>query len=411
VLLKFAVFKSAKSILFLTIFIDLLGFGIVIPILPNYVKSMTTSNFLVGLMVTAFAFTQFFTTPVWGALSDKYGRRPIILASLMVSTVAYVVLSFATSLVILFMGRVLSGIGSGNISAAQAYISDITEPKDRAKSMGLIGAAFGLGFIFGPPIGGFLMHDFGFASIGWFCAGLCLINLALAYFMLPESLKQRRDAKINVLPVREYRYALSLKLIPPIFLSYFIFTAGFFLFQLPSPMMWKEFYGYNDKNIGWIFMFIGISTAIVQGGLIGIFNKWFGERNLMLWGNILLGVSVMGIPFVPKEYFIPLELILLFGIAVGNGFVGPSSLSIVSQLAPRNEQGTVMGIYQSVGSLARVFGPILGSSLYGVDYRAPYLVALVVYGLNAVLVIVFLRKLKLHEQTKAEEPESAYAPE
>lgn len=404
-------FKSAKFVLFLTIFIDLLGFGIVIPILPNYIKTMTSSNFLVGLPVALFALAQFFTTPVWGALSDKYGRRPIILGSVLISTVAYAVFSFAVNLPIVLISRILSGIGSGNISAAQAYISDITEPKDRAKSMGLIGAAFGLGFIFGPPIGGFLMEDFGFASIGWFCAGLCVINFALAYFMLPESIKEKRDAKIDILPIRDYKYALSLELMPLIFGIGFIYTIGFFLFQIPSTMMWKEHFEFTDKQIGFVFTFIGISTAIVQGGLIGVFNRWFGERKLILWGNILLGLSVVGIPFVSKANFIPLEFILLFFLAIANGFVGPSALSIVSQLAPRNEQGVVMGVYQSVGSLARMFGPIVGSSLYGLDYRAPYLVALVVYGTNAVLVYIFLQRLKRNEQKIAPETIVAEAAE
>ena len=389
-------FKSAKFILFLTIFIDLLGFGIVIPILPNYVKTMTSSNFMVGMPVFLFAMAQFFCTPVWGAFSDKYGRRPIILFSLAISTISYIVFSFSSTMIILLFARILSGIGSGNISAAQAYISDITEPKDRAKSMGMIGAAFGLGFIFGPPIGGFLMEDFGFASIGIFCAILCVLNLALAFFLLPESLKIKRDSKVSLLPIRDYQHVFSMKLLPLIILIGFIYIAGFFLFQIPSTMMWKEHFGYSDKEIGFIFTFIGISTAIVQGGLIGIFNKWFGERKLLLWGNILLGLSVVGIPFVPKDLFIPLELILLFSLAVANGFVGPSALSIVSQIAPKNEQGVVMGIYQSVGSLARAFGPLVGASLYGLDYRVPYIMALVIYGLNSLLVVAFLKKLLLH---------------
>lgn len=394
--------KSAKFILFLTIFIDLLGFGIVIPILPNYVKGLTSSNFMVGMPVTLFALSQFFITPVWGSLSDKYGRRPIILISILISTLAYVVFSFSTGIVVLLFSRILSGVGSGNISAAQAYISDITEPKDRAKSMGMIGAAFGLGFIFGPPIGGFLMEDFGFASIGWFCAVLCIINLLLAFFFLPESLKERRmEVSIKVLPIKDYIYVFSKKLMPLILFIGFIYTAGFFLFQIPSTLMWKEHYGYTDKQIGFIFTFIGISTAIVQGGLIGLFNKWIGERKLLFWGNILLGLSVVCIPFVPKAYFVPLELILLFSLAVANGFVGPSILSIVSQIAPKNEQGLVMGIYQSFGSLARAFGPIIGSSLYGINYHVPYLTAILVYGLNAFLVFLFVRKLTLHRTKNA----------
>ncbi len=386
-------FKSAKFILFLTIFIDLLGFGIVIPILPNYVKEMTESDFLVGMPVTLFALSQFFFTPIWGTLSDKYGRRPIILISIGLSVVAYFVLSFADSFLIVLFARILSGIGSGNISAAQAYISDVTEPKDRAKSMGMIGAAFGLGFIFGPPIGGFLMEDFGFASIGHFCMVLCALNFILAYFFLPESLKDRRqEIKINILPVKDYRYVFSMPLLPFILFIGFIYTAGFFLFQIPSTLMWKENFHFSEKEIGWIFTFIGVSTALVQGGMIGFLNRWFGEKKLLLWGNVLLALSVVGIPFVPKAYFIPVELVMLFGVAIANGCVGPSALSLVSQIAPEKEKGLVMGIYQSFSSLARATGPILGSSLYGVSFFAPFLAAFFIYGVNALLALFFLKR-------------------
>ncbi len=386
-------FKSAKFILFLTIFIDLLGFGIVIPILPNYVKEMTESDFLVGMPVTLFALAQFFFTPIWGSLSDKFGRRPIILISLLISVLAYFFLSFADTFLMLLFARILSGIGSGNISAAQAYISDVTQPKDRAKSMGMIGAAFGLGFIFGPPIGGFLMEDFGFESIGYFCMLLCALNLLLAYFFLPESLKNRRhEIKINILPVKDYRYVFSKPLLAFILFIGFIYTAGFFLFQIPSTLMWKERFYFSEKEIGWIFTFIGVSTAIVQGGMIGFLNRWFGEKKLLLWGNVLLALSVLGIPFVPKAYFIPVELVLLFVVAVANGCVGPSALSVVSQIAPEKEKGLFMGIYQSFSSLARATGPILGSSLYGVSFFAPFLAAFFIYGVNALLALFFLRR-------------------
>jgi multidrug resistance protein len=395
VLLFDSVHRYAKAILFFTIFFDLLGFGIVIPILPNYVKEMTESDFLVGMPVTLFALSQFFFTPIWGSLSDKYGRRPIILISLVLSLIAYFVLSFADSFLMLLFARILSGIGSGNISAAQAYISDVTDPKDRAKSMGMIGAAFGLGFIFGPPIGGFLMEDFGFSSIGHFCMLLCALNLILAYFFLPESLKERRyEVKINLLPIKDYRYVFSKPLLPFILFIGFIYTAGFFLFQIPSTLMWKERFHFSEKEIGWIFTFIGVCTALVQGGMIGFLNRWFGEKKLLFWGNVLLALSVLGIPFVSKAYFIPVELILLFGIAVANGCVGPSALSVVSQIAPEKEKGLVMGIYQSFSSLARAAGPILGSSLYGISFFTPFLAACFIYGANAIITFFFLKRLR-----------------
>ena len=391
------VFKSAKLILFITIFIDLLGFGIVIPILPIYVKELTGSDILSGIALTMYALATFFFTPIWGALSDKHGRRPIILISVLVSLVSYIIFSFASIYIIVIIARILGGIGSGNISSAQAYISDITEPKDRAKSMGLIGAAFGLGFIFGPPIGGILMEDFGFPAIGIFCAGLCAVNFVLAYFLLPESIKQKRaDAQIKILPIKDYKHVFGFKLMPYLMIIGFIYISGFFLFQMPSSILWHEHFAFTKKEISYIFGFIGISTALVQGFLVGLFNKWLGEKRLMLIGNLLLAVSIVFLPFVSKAYFVPVELILLFILAIANGCVSPALLSIVSQLSPKNQQGISLGIYQSFGALARAIGPLIGGVLYGINFHVPYIGACILYILNTILVIVFLRKLALH---------------
>lgn len=238
------------------------------------------------------------------------------------------------------------------------------------------------------------MDDFGFPSIGIFCAGLCAINFVSAYFLLPESIKQKRlDAQIKILPIADYKHVFGLKLMPYIMVIGFIYIAAFFLFQLPSSILWHDHFEFSKKEISYIFGFIGISTAIVQGGLIGVFTKWFGERKLMFMGNLMLALTVVIIPFIPKGYFIPFELIILFVLAVANGFVGPALLSIVSQLAPKNEQGVSLGIYQSFGALARAAGPILGGGLYAINYHVPYVVACVFYIGNTILVFLFLRKL------------------
>jgi multidrug resistance protein len=387
-----ATLKSPKAILFLTIFIDLFGFSVVIPILPNYVKALTNVPVMVGFVAAIFSVMQFLFTPVWGAMSDKYGRRPIILASLFGSSIAYVMFSFATTIPMLLLARALSGIGSGNISAAQAYISDITAPANRAKSMGLIGAAFGLGFIFGPPVGGFIMSELGFEYIGYFCALLCSVNLAFAYFFLPESLKAKnQNSKITILPIDQYKRVFSSKILAPLFMINFIYISAFFFFQINSPLLWNEKYHLNDKQIGFVFSFIGICTAIVQGGLIGILNRKMGEFHLLLYGNLILGVSIALIPFVPVQYFWFTELPLLLFMALSNGFIGPSNLALVSKNTDPGEQGATMGLFQSFGSLARVVGPVLGSALYGIAYFVPYLAAFLLILINVGIVVLVVR--------------------
>ena len=187
--------KSPIFVLFITIFLDLLGFGIIIPILPIFIKELGAQDFQVGLIAAIYPVMNFMFSPFWGTLSDRYGRRPIILTSVLVTAVAYIVFANAHAIIIIFISRMLSGIGSANISVAQAYIADVTSPSERAKSMGLIGAAFGLGFIFGPSIGGYLKSISAEGSVdlvGYVTASLCMVNFILAYFLLPESLKEKK---------------------------------------------------------------------------------------------------------------------------------------------------------------------------------------------------------------------------
>jgi MFS transporter, DHA1 family, tetracycline resistance protein len=202
--------QAAIPVLFLTIFIDLLGFGLLFPLLPGYAKELKIPDASIGILMGSFAFIQFFATSFWGALSDKIGRRPVILISTLISTAAYFVFGFANSFAIILFSRILSGFGSGNISAAQAYIADITAPEDRAKKMGIIGAAFGLGFAFGPTLGGLIQTQLGIQWVGWIASALCLINFGLAYFILPESYHNRDTTrKLNYLPFKAISNAFN----------------------------------------------------------------------------------------------------------------------------------------------------------------------------------------------------------
>ena len=366
------------AILLLTIFIDLLGFGIVIPILPNYAKDLGGSAMWTGIITGIYALCAFISTPTWGALSDRYGRRPILLATIIFSMLAYFLFSMATTISILFISRMIAGLGSGNIGVAQAYISDITAPDKRTKTMGLIGAAFGMGFILGPPIGGFIASGLGFVWIGYITAILCLINFILAYFLLDESLIEKKKSKIHILPIEQYIKNFSVKQRAAIFIYNFFYVAAFSMFQITATLLWEDKYGFNEKERGYLFMFIGLCSAIVQAGLIATFKKIFNEKKLVIIGSIIMGLSILSIPFMSKNLFIPYQLIALAIMTIANGAIGPSLLTTLSLTAIPNEQGALMGVHQSIGSLARFVGPLLGSLLYAIDLHLPYVSACII---------------------------------
>ena len=251
--------QAAIPVLLLTIFIDLLGFGIVFPLLPNYARDIGTSEDWVGLLFFSFAITQFLGTPFWGSLSDKIGRRPVLLMSTLISTLAYFVFGFANTFAIIIISRLLAGFGSGNISAAQAYIADITPPEKRAKNMGLIGAAFGLGFIFGPPLGGLIKTYLGIEYVGFITSGLCLLNFGLTWFILPESNNDKdKNRKVALFPFMPIIKAFATKGTNLVLGSNVIYTMAFFMFNLAAIMIWKDKYKFSELDISFVFSFIGI---------------------------------------------------------------------------------------------------------------------------------------------------------
>lgn len=373
-------------ILYLAIFIDLLGFGIVIPVLPSYVQELGGHGYLVGIVAASFSIMSFFFTPIWGSLSDKFGRRPILLLTILFSTLAYGSLYFASSLTVLLLSRIFSGIGSGNISVAQAFIVDTTPPEKRVKAMGMIGAAFSLGFIFGPPVGGFVKEAYGFGALGIVVGALCLVNLIIAWFWLPESIYQKnRELKIKLIPFNDLIKSLEIPGRRQIFLFNLIYITAFFMFQITGTLVWEEKYGFDASQISLIFSLIGLCSAIMQGGLAGLFNRWLGEFKLIFLGSFMLMFALATISFVQPGWFFYLEIPLIILIVVANGFVGPASISILSRITNPKEQGKTLGLFQSYGALARSVGPLVGGMLFDVDMHLPYL-----FGAAILIVGVFL---------------------
>ena len=357
--------RSPLLVIFITVFIDLVGFGIVIPVLPYYAEGTRfgATPREVGLLFASYSVMQLIFSPVLGRLSDKYGRRPILLISLLGTCLGFLILGFATTLLMLFVGRIIDGISGGNISTAQAYIADITTKENRAKGMGLIGAAFGLGFVFGPAIGGILSR-WGINVPFLFAGGLAFANVILLYFTLPETVTPDHPARVSAASGRGWKQVIEALRQPQlgfVLIIYFLSIVAFSIMTAVFSLFMMFRLGYDPWHSGWIFAFVGIVSAVVQGGLIGKLVKRFGEPTLVIVGGLLFTVSLFASPFVGPA--IGLIGILSVGAlsAIGNALTAPSLTSLGSKSAGAAEQGSVLGVMQSVASLARAVGPSMAA--------------------------------------------------
>jgi len=362
---------SPLVIIFVTVFIDLLGFGIIIPLLPFYAESYGASAFTIGLLGTSFSLMQFVFSPIWGRWSDKIGRRPIILLGLLGSCLSYLALALATSLPLIFLARIIGGIAGANIPTAQAYIADVTTPENRAKGMGMVGAAFGLGFIFGPAIGG-LLSRFGPEAPMWFASALCLANFIGAWFLLPES-RRVSEATRTLGRMEAFRHALTRPALVLVLGLYFIVTAAFSSFEATFALFSEARFGFTSTSIGFLFAFIGLVLATIQGVLVHKVVKRVGEARLI---PAAIFCIALGIGLVPFVWSVPTLLVALGVLAVGMGFNSPSLTSMVSKLSDADDQGGTLGLASSLASLGRVIGPAWGGYLYDAHgMTTPYMSA------------------------------------
>jgi MFS transporter, DHA1 family, tetracycline resistance protein len=352
---------SPLVIIFVTVFIDLLGFGIIIPLLPFYAETFGASALVVGLLSTSFSLMQFLFAPIWGRLSDIFGRRPIILAGLLGSAVSYLAFGLAASLPMLFGARILAGIAGANIPTAQAFIADSTTPENRAKGMGLVGAAFGLGFIFGPAIGGFLSH-WGYSAPAFFAATLSLANFSAALFFLPESLPpEKRGPRAHPGRVAAFRRAWSRpKLALVLGVSFLVMTA-FASFESMFALFVESRFEFGATTIGYLFAWVGIVLATVQGVMVGRVVPRVGEHRLVPAAILVMVLALAGVAAAPSVLLLMAAMGLL---AMGMGFNSPSMLSVVSRLADPADQGSTLGVSQSLASLARIVGPLWGGFVF-----------------------------------------------
>jgi len=358
----------ALGIVFLTVFLDLIGFGIVLPLLPFYATELGASPFEVGLIIASYSAMQFLFAPIWGALSDHFGRRPLLLVGLFGSAVSYVVFGLASTLEVLLLSRVIAGIMGANIPVAQAYIADSTTREGRARGMGLIGAAFGLGFIFGPAIGGGL-SPWGYGVPGFVAAGLSLAAAGAAWFWLPESLAPENRVKGGPGPLsavtgraRAASKVLARKRLRDPIGVFFLGTMGFAGFTTIFPLFLENPLGLTALYAGGMFALVGMVSAGVQGALIGPMVERYGEQTNAALGGALLSVGIIAMGLAQS---IVATIVSLLAVGLGWGLLAPSLQSLVSRRALANEQGQVLGVNQSAGALARVIGPVAAGWAYG----------------------------------------------
>jgi len=386
---------------FLTVFIDLIGFGIVVPLVPLYSRHFGAHGLVIGAIIASFSAMQFIFSPIWGRLSDRYGRRPILLISTAGAAASYVLFAVSTgienhvaALVLMVVSRGFAGLCGGNITVAQAYIADITPPAQRSRRMGLIGMAFGLGFIFGPAIGGLSLKYLGSTGPGWVAASLCAANFVLALFILVESRKPTSDPVAHRPHLNQWIHTLTQPRIGLLVIVFFLATFCFSCFESTLPLVVSDNFHLNIQRdetsastVAYLFVFCGLIGAFVQGGAIGRLVRKLGEPKLIAVSLILTGISLALLPFISgtaelswavlvkpegRSWLAMLGALAL--LSIGSSLTRPPLFGLLSNLTPPNEQGANIGVAQGAGSLARILGPIFATGLLPYHPALPYLV-------------------------------------
>jgi DHA1 family tetracycline resistance protein-like MFS transporter len=378
--------KPSLLVIFLSVFIDLIGFGIVLPLLPGFAEDDFHSAFsargiVIGGIIASFSAMQFFFAPVWGRLSDRIGRRPVMLISNLGAAGSYALFAVAcgmngwAGLGMILVSRMFAGICGANLSVASAYIADISPPEKRSARMGLIGMAFGLGFIFGPAIGAFSIEIFhSNEAAGWVAACFCAANFILGWFILGESRKPNSEHVVARPKVNQWSHTLAQPKLGLLICVFFFATFCFTCFESTFPLLARHEFGFGEKGfnhrIGYLFTYAGVIAALTQG-VIGRLVKKYGEPKLIFISLIIFAFGLGGLPFARS---LPEILIVLALLAIGSGLNRPPVFGLISLKSSPHEQGANLGVAQSFGSLARILGPIFASTLFFVDVKLPYLI-------------------------------------
>jgi len=393
---------------FLSIFLDLVGFGIILPLLPFYAEHYGATAFMVTWLATSFSIFQLTFSYIWGRLSDRIGRKPIFIACLAVSAGAYLWTGLAESFAVLIVARCISGIASGKISVAQAIVADITTPENRAKGMGLMGAAFGLGFTLGPAIGSFMVGDDpanpDFQSPMFLAAGLSVLGLILALFTVKESLpaEERASAKAaDRLPLKKQMgVVFSTPAVAWLVGSFFIVSFVFSQVETLFPLWTERNYGWTPKDLGYCFAYIGVILVIIQGRLIGPLTKWLGEPKLLLVG---LAALTIGLYCTTVAFHFSIFIVAITFMSIGIAILNPTHSALISFVAAKGQQGTTLGIANSFSGLGRIFGPLWGGAFFQfVDYDMPLIIGGTITVIFLIMVSRVVMGIESHEQKEEE---------
>jgi DHA1 family tetracycline resistance protein-like MFS transporter len=395
--------KSALATVFLVVLIDLMGFGLVLPLLPFYANQFNATPVMVGLLYSVYSFAQLIFSPIWGSYSDRIGRRPIMLLSTFGAVCAYIMFGLAGSLTVLFLSRVVAGVMGGNISTAQAYIADVTDEENRARGMGLIGAAFGIGFVVGPGLATALIHDsfhtfiagWGYPAFadwmsankyalpGFFAAFMSFCSFMLVLFKLPETVDTDKVDQTDSSTVRrpsvfsrtfwETLVNQNAKaghgLLLAVMIGMFILSFGQSSLYSAFPLFSEDRLGLSAEQVGVQFFYIGLIAVVIQGGLIRPLTKKFSEESLFLIGCVMMTIGLGLIPFATGT----LTLSIYLGImAIGNSLNTPTITSLISKEAEEEKVGAVMGTAQGLSGMGRMIGPTWGGALYSIALGLPF---------------------------------------
>lgn len=357
--------RGASAVIFLIVFLDLLGVGLIAPLSPYIVERFSSTGTAVAILTLSYSAAQFLAAPVLGVLSDRFGRRPVLFFSVLGSALGYVIFATANSMQVLFLSRLLDGASGGNISTAQAYIADITPAKDRAKSYGLVGAAFGLGFTLGPTFGALLSHISLMAPV-WAAAGVSLTTAGLVFFFLPEtrSAQERSTLPIRVVELNPFRALIAVMRIPVLAtLITAVFLFGFAHAELRTSfaILLRDKLKFEASQTEWMFAYMGLLAILVQGGLVRRIVPRLGDRRTAMIGLPLAMIGYALMPVGSTWYTVGAALTIL---AIGGGLANPTITSMLSGNASAREQGMALGASQSAASLGLIVGPIAAGQLY-----------------------------------------------
>ena len=381
---------TPNSVIIMTIFIDITGFGIVIPLLPFYAQTFQAGSAALGILVASFAMMQFIFAPLLGRVSDAVGRKPVLMISILISSTSFMLFAFANSFFMLLLSRIIAGMAT-ETAVAQAYIADITAEEERAKGIGRLGAAFGVGFIAGPAIGGFLSVQ-GYQAPGIAAVFLTLLNLLFVFIFLPESATRR--TRYSGLPEDHKKSKLSRfagvfrkSLVGPTFLISFIITFAFATIPVIAPLLGELFFSFGAVEMSYVFIYIGLVQIVLQGFIVGKLAKRLGEEKMIAFGPLLMTSGMLIMPLFPSVLIFICSITLL---SVGIGLMDTAIPSFISKRTPKNEQGSMLGVSQSVSSIARVPGPLIGGFVFEVaGVIAPFLLS------STLLIVAFLLGCKV----------------